>query len=341
MWENVIGRHVRRCNRNLLIANAAVVAAVALVAAANGRYLAGWFGGPVPIRPERIAALSAAEALHSRFVEFTAGKIVSTGYQAIMVRDGGRQEVKADFMATLVGGRLLIVKTKPGATGTHLQGALVEVPPDVLSGLRAQLPAEERGALLDFMLNTADYREDGWWLVGFGLPVLALCVWNLLKWWRRTNDFALHPIVRQMGGEQVALQYAAELESEMAAPTERHGRGILSRSWIVVPTLFHTGIVRLDWLVWIFKRTTTQSVYFVPVGKTHAAVLRSRTGASIEVITKERGVEELLATVAERVPWVVAGYSAELERAWKKERTAFLAAVDGRRREIAGAAARA
>jgi hypothetical protein len=40
MWENFIGEQIRRCNRNLLVANIVLLCAVVTCAAMSGHYLA-------------------------------------------------------------------------------------------------------------------------------------------------------------------------------------------------------------------------------------------------------------------------------------------------------------
>jgi hypothetical protein len=48
MWDNVIGRHIRRANRSLLLTNLALLAVLAVVTLANGRYLVNFLLGPFP-----------------------------------------------------------------------------------------------------------------------------------------------------------------------------------------------------------------------------------------------------------------------------------------------------
>jgi len=48
MWDNIIGRHIRRTNRNLLLTNLALLAVLATVTLLNGRYLVNFLLGPFP-----------------------------------------------------------------------------------------------------------------------------------------------------------------------------------------------------------------------------------------------------------------------------------------------------
>ena len=332
MWEGFIGKQVRRANNRLLIANLCVLAFVAVLLGANANYLNNWFRGTNPTDPQAIARLRNPNDLARNFVSFDVAKVFESGYQEIETENGRQTGVNADFQVVWVGDRALVVKTKPGSTATHMEGGLVTVPQEVMDGLRQQLKPEEQGVLLPFMLDTVNYREDGYWFLGISLPLLALAGWNLSKWVKRTSDFAQHPIVKALGGQQAVIQYGAQIEMEMTAGGEKIGAATLTANWIAVPYYFGTHMARLDDLVWVYKKITKHSYNFIPTGKTYEALLWRRNGTSVSVSGKEKQVDGLLQKlVNERIPWVIPGFSAELDNAWKKDRAGFLAAVDQRR----------
>ena len=332
VWEGFIGNQVRRANNRLLIANLCVLAFVAVLLGANWNYMNNWFRGTAPTDPAQIAKLKSADELARNFVSFDVPEVFESGYQEVEQDDSGKvTSVKADFLVTWVGDRALVVKAKQGSKAKHLEGALVEVPGDVITGLRKELPPERQAVLLPFMLDTVDYRENGYWFLGLSLPLLALAVWNLAKWAQRTSDFTAHPIVKSLGGQQAVIQYGAQLDTEMSGGGEKFGASTLTASWVVAPYYFGTHLARIEDLVWVYKKITRHSVNFIPTGKTYEAVLWSRNGKMTSVSGKEAQVDKLLGTIANRVPWVAAGFSAQLDAAWKKDRAGFVAAIDQRR----------
>ena len=331
MWENFIGRQIRRANRNLLLVNLVVLAIVALIAFGNWRYLNNWFRGTAAVAPAQIASLKSADELERNFVNFDVKEVFPSGFQEVEQKNGVTTSVKADYLVTWVGDRALVVEAKVNSTNTHLEGALVAVPSEVASGLRQDLPPEKQNVLLPFMLDTVDYREDGWWMLGLGVPLILLSMWNLVKWSQRSNNLAAHPMVKKMGGEQAVIQYGQQLETEMSGGGEKFGAATLTANWVVVPYFFGTNFARLEDMAWVYKKVTKHSVNFIPTGKTYEAVLWNRAGAMTSVNGKEAQVDKLLATIGNRTPWVVGGFSAELEKAWTKDRAGFLAAVDQRR----------
>jgi hypothetical protein len=341
MWEGFIGQQIRRCNRNLLIWNVAILAGCAAIAALNFQYLSNWVKGTAPTDPQVIAKLRGPDELQRNFVSFDVPKVFESGMREEETengRDTGR--VTADFEVVWVGDKALVVKAAPGTTSvTHIEGELVAMPADLEAKLKQDLSAEDQAAILPFMLDAKDYRDNGWWLLGIGIPIVLLCVWNLAKWAKRSSDPASSPIVKRLGGEQGVLAIGQQLDIEMMGGTERFGAATVSPSFLLRPSVFDANIVRLEELVWIHKKVTQHRVNFVPTGKTYEVLLYTRKGTTCPVNGKEAQVNELLEKLASRYPWIIAGWSAELEATWKKNAAALIAAVDQRRGQAKGAAA--
>jgi hypothetical protein len=49
---------------------------------------------------------------------------------------------------------------------------------------------------------------------------------------------------------------------------------------------------------------------------------------------KREQARDMLVAIAERTPWVVGGYSAELDLRWRKQRAEFVAQVEQRRQQM-------
>jgi len=156
-------------------------------------------------------------------------------------------------------------------------------------------------------------------------------LWNLAMWLRYTRDFATHPIVKQLGGRDGLAMCGPQLEAEMHGGGMAYGKARLTPSWVMVTQPFGIRIARLDDLAWCYKKVTKHSVYFIPTGKSFELVLWPMQASMFTAPGKQEQVDGLLAAIAERAPWVVCGFSSELERGWKKDRKGFIAAVEQRR----------
>jgi hypothetical protein len=341
MWEGFIGKQVRRCNRNLLITNVVLLAACAAIGALNFNYLSNWFRGTAPIDPQQIAQLRAADDLKRNFVSFDVPEIFESGVTEVETKDGKETGTTlSDFIIVPVGNKVLVVKTLPSqASSKHIEGQLIAMPADVDSEMRRGLTEEQNAAVLPFMLDAKDYRDDGWWLLGIGVPIILLCVWNLTKWMQRSSDPAASPIVKRLGGQQGVLTIGQQLDIEMIGGTEKFGAAVVSPSFLHAPYLYDSKIIPLEDLVWVHKKVTQRRVNFVPAGKTYEASLYMRNGQACSITGNETQVNGLLEKLANRYPWIIAGWTAELEATWKKNAAAVIAAVDERRAKAKGAGA--
>jgi len=92
----------------------------------------------------------------------------------------------------------------------------------------------------------------------------------------------------------------------------------------------------LENLAWVYKKVVTRRSYGIPVGKTVSAVICDRNGKEINIVAKEYQVDQLLTSIAERAPWVVAGFNEDLLQLWLRERSRFVEEVDQRRQQTQG-----
>ena len=163
----------------------------------------------------------------------------------------------------------------------------------------------------------------------------AKALFLLQRGWARRARPATHPIWKRLAqlGEARALAAQLDMEARGSDALRFRGGATLTRSWLVRERLFGFDLVPLDRVVWIHKKVTAQKQYFITVGKHYEAVVSDRDGRQLSIRTKEPEVDRLLAALAERVPWVLAGWTEELERAWAKGRAELIAAVDARREE--------
>jgi hypothetical protein len=73
---------------------------------------------------------------------------------------------------------------------------------------------------------------------------------------------------------------------------------------------------------------TKHSVNFIPTGKTYSVILVGRHRQRIEEQMKEKAVNEMLADLTARVPWILFGFTQDLDKAWQKDPAGVIAAVD-------------
>lgn len=105
----------------------------------------------------------------------------------------------------------------------------------------------------------------------------------------------------------------------------------LTNSWLVKKGTYKLDPIKLSEIRWIYLKVVKHSVNLIPTGKSHAVVVGTEDGRLIEFLlaksTFKSSAANLSAQFANilvaRVPWAVTGYSDELKRRFKKDRTGF------------------
>ncbi len=298
-----------------------------------------------------LAALATPEQRWRNFVSVSGTESFNTEYRDVVNHmEGGRvvsTEIKDEYIFLRVGEKILLVKADPGKEKLEYSGELVPTTDRVKEDLLRPLATEDADLareVLPFTLNASDYRSNGYTMLMIGLPLLAVALWNCLKAMRRISEIQLSPVWKHVAvygnAEQLSQQIEAELQPRMI---RKYGKLQIAQQWMVRRKTFSTWVSPIADLVWVYKKVTKHSVNFIPTGKTYAVVLVGRHRQRIEEQMKEKAVNEMLADLATRVPWVFFGFTKDLEKAWQKDPAGVIAAVDSRyqqqnNRSAAGAA---
>jgi hypothetical protein len=333
-----VENEARRANRNLLLVNGGILAIIILVVAGNYRYCANFVLGCQSISNAELAAITSPEQRWRNFISVSGTKSVSAGYQDVVNHtENGRlvsTEIKDEYVYLRVGEKILLVKAPPGKEQLEYSGALEYTTDPVKQDLLRPLAAEDAelaSAVLPFTLNAADYRSNAYTMLIIGLPLLGLALWNCLKAMRRISEIQLSPVWKHLAvygnAEQLSQQIEAELQPAMI---RKYGKLQIAQQWMVRRKTFSTWVSPVGDLVWIYKKVTKHSVNFIPTGKTYSVVLVGRHRQRIEEQMKEKAVNEMLADLTARVPWVLFGFTQDLEKAWRKDPVGVIAAVDAR-----------
>lgn len=343
MWNNVVGEAIRRASRNLLSVNALLVAAILIAGVANSRYLYNAVFGPFPADERALVAVTQPASTQQYFVTVRSDARADTGVQQVSRRVSKAtgavtsERVSASYLVVRIGEHLMVVKAPGhGGGGAELTGALVSIPDSVRARILDEMLRERpdlRERFFPFMLDAGDFQSGAWWGLGIGVPLLGLGLWNCKRAAAYRGDPATHPIARGLAGYGPPAEVAARIDGEMRT-AEQIGSGRLSQSWLLSLTFFGATLLRLEDLAWVYRKVTRHYIYLViPTGKSHAVILHRRDGVAREIPGKDEVVGRWLEAIAQRVPWVMFGFDAQMQAQWKANRAAFVAAVDERRRK--------
>src|ERR1017187_3658441 len=83
MWENIIGRHIRRTNRNLLLTACGALCVVAILAVPYMRYWRNFFAGPLDATPEMLVNVQESDSLERYYVRLSGAGAIDSGLQDV------------------------------------------------------------------------------------------------------------------------------------------------------------------------------------------------------------------------------------------------------------------
>lgn len=327
----------RSCSRQL-VTWGFVLAGALVFGALNTRYIKNFLNGPFPVGEQDLEHITDPGEAPRYFVRVAGTRTLDTGIRQITTTESGGVEesrrVSAEYYALQVGDKFLIVKSSSGEP-TVVEGRLMPTPAD----LDRQLfdTAETRATrplVYPFYLDTESFRLPGYYAIAAARVFLWFFLRKGIPAWRRLQNPAEHPVVARTAAWGDPVSIAAELEREYRTqPVHRLGDWTITRNYVVQDSFFGFEVLRLEDLVWGYKRVTKKRVNFIPAGKDYHVILVCYSGA-IEIPASEQQVDEVLAYANQRTPWAIFGYSADLENCFKKQPQELCLAVEARRREI-------
>ena len=337
MWNGFIGQRIAATARTLHRVGFGLLIGALALAAFEARTFVNVMQGPVQLNESQLASITDPSYMWRDYATVEGRKTINTGVTAIeeTTQNGGTpsRRTTGQFMAMAVGEHILIVKTSGGEFAPKYTGGIVALPGDVRKTIFSDPEDKEiEAATVPAMLDaTGDYGET-LVLAYIGIGALVfLGIWALVTARRREENPERHPICKTLSAYGPIYSIVPEIDAEIAAGNAILGGFVFTTNWIVSVVLTKSTVMRRDEVVWVYQKKTKHSVNFIPTGTTYAAVFRDSRGRRVEISGSEQQVSGLLSGWAEQTPWIIFGYNKKLEKAYSKERTAFVQVVAERK----------
>jgi hypothetical protein len=342
MWDDFISRQIRRTNRNLFLFGIGILAFLGLLLAAGWRDTYNFIFGPFPVQSSELVSVSNPDLPKRFFLKVEGEESFATGMREVDASN--HDKIRAEIIELVVNKRLLLVKTPVDNHQLQFTGTLTAVPAEVLQGAvrpwDAKYP-EMKGAFLPLMLDATGFRKgDNLFLAiaGAGFGVLGLALIGIPL--RRQFQPERHPLLTQLpkygGLQDVRMRIDSEVRSEGGG--EKFGAMQITTNWLIHAAAYKTNVMATRDVVWAYPKVTKHYHSGIPTGKTYSAIIRDSKGQSVEIKGKKDSVPKLLESLQRRMPWILIGFSKELEALWLKEKPKFLQEMEQRRASLAGAA---
>jgi hypothetical protein len=332
-----IVKKIRAVSVRRVIAWGVSLVAVLFLATSDRRYIANFLHGPYTLGAADLDAIADVTTTPRYFARVSGSRVIDTGLREYSVTtSAGVEKSRSEsgaYYALVVGDKFLIFKTG-GEESSVAEGRLAPWPSELENELFDSKEMREiRSQFYPFYVANGSFRVGGYWVIGLGLVFVGLLVWKGVPAWRHARDPSSHPLLTRTQSWGDPLGVAVEAERDFSTPHVTGGGGWrVGDKYLVQSAFFTFDVLRLQDLLWAYKKVTKHSVNFIPTGKSYEAILACYGGTAV-IKGKEKRVEEILEFAQQRTPWAVLGYSAELATLFNKKTGEFAGAVEQRRRE--------
>ncbi len=341
MWDDFISRQIRRTNRNLFLLGIGILACLGLLLAAGWRDTYNFIFGPFGVPSSELVSIAHPDLPKRYFLKVEGEKSFPTGMREVDASN--HDKIRAEVIALVVNKRLLLVKTPADNQQLQFTGTLAAVPAELDNGVVHQWDEKHpdlKGAFLPFMLDATGFRKGDNLLVaaaGAGFGVLGLILVGIPL--RRQLQPEGHPLLAQLakygGLQDVRMRIDSEVRSEGGG--EKFGAMQITTNWLIHAAAYKTNVMATRDVVWAYPKVTKHYHNGIPTGKSYSAIIRDSKGQSVEISGKKDSVPKLLESLQRRMPWVLVGFSKELEALWLKEKPKFFQLIEQRRAKLSPA----
>ncbi len=344
MWDHAVGKYIKNVNRSLFLVNAVILGLLLWWAFAAERYLSNCWMGPEPISAKSIETLTDPGALRRPYVSISHLPTRRTGLRDITItrdqyteKETGRS-VTATYFAALSGSRYILISSPDEQPSSSYKGELKLVSDDLRESMQTKVLGAQGKAFdavfYPVMLDASNYLSNLEIFGGVFFPVGLLALFNVIRSLIRMRNINATPSVRAMakfpeGAEAVAMSIDHELETGgNQSPSKAMW---LTQSWLVKKGPYKLDVVKISEIRWIYQKVVKHSVNAIPTGKSHGVMVGTEDGRLVEFLLakstyRKAGATlsaQFLKTLMARAPWAVVGYSDELKRHFKQDRSGF------------------
>jgi hypothetical protein len=335
-----ISRLVQGRNLRAVTAQLILLTALGLGMANYYREIYSRIMGPFVVTATELAQIANPDRELRRVFTLAEGKATRLNVRGVTKHSGRRGRGSYEtftYYFAISGPKTLLIKSSSDTVEFPLTVTLEAGDAGINSSvLRAHPELARGGGLAPILLETEDPSfsfgsiATGAALIG-SLVLLGLLFLSL----RRLLDFRRSPSVAALSRFNAPIdQTVAHIDGELAAadPSTAMKRVLMTPTWLINKQSSGLDIVNLNDVVWVYSSVLTRKIYgLIPYWWSYFVHIGDRNGTMTKLKGSKKQVPVIMEAVVGRVPWVLAGYSDELEKAYKRERAEVTAAVDQRR----------
>ena len=176
-------------------------------------------------------------------------------------------------------------------------------------------------------LSMHDAKDDTQWIGYLFILGGFACIYGTYRAVVQFFNPEKHEVIKSLTSYGPTDQIISDIENELKSPELSFPNGIITKSWLVGGSMHTLAVAFIPEIVWAHKKTVTQQY----VIKNHSVVVYKRSGHFFEITGKDKECMQILEVITKKVPWAILGYSPEISKLWRSDRTAFISSVDRRK----------
>jgi hypothetical protein len=190
------------------------------------------------------------------------------------------------------------------------------------------------------------YNDNGFSLIFFIFLTITIIpvITGIYKYKRIKSNLYNHSIIKYLIRYGNPLTIKSQIDQEAKNNQISISKLTFTPNWIFYPKLYKLRIINKTELIWVYKKITRtkHSVNFVPVGTTYSYAVvfyyfneNKKTGFvnlySNEIIANEDESNKLISYIVQYAPWILTGYTEDIEYSILKRTSETLEKVISRR----------
>jgi len=160
--------------------------------------------------------------------------------------------------------------------------------------------------------------------------IMAINLWNIVRGIKCLFEPKYHKIYKLLSGGYYSIE---AIDDEMSSNEgERFGNTIILPSWVIGKTYFGITVVKVNDILWVYKKTTKNYMNCIPMGKSFDLVMGLSNRGFMTVTMRQKYVDKAINYIKDRYPWIITGYSEEMNATWERRFYEFSSYVNSNRR---------
>lgn len=343
MNKNLIYSQINRAAKNLLIINLIIfIVSIAILTICYGEFK-NVVLGPKQVRAGEVQKLEISGFAARNYVRITPEDKVSTGVEYVITEYENNQKkgetVEAVYYVLKDGQDLVFARIDPEKVESFSYTGWVrkmtsEEEDNLSESIR--IVKEKNYNVSEYVLDTKMAANAPYVYVFLG-AILIVSLINIIRSVGYFNCPDSHKIYKKLLKYGDVNSVINSIEEELSYDLFQNSKNIyILKSWILVKKFFTTEVIKIDDIIWAYKKVTSHSVNFIPTGKSYELILCLKDRSQYSIGQRQQQIDNIMMSINQMYPWIILGFSEEIKNIWKSDHSQLINHVQFEKQKIMG-----